>query len=125
MSPEQIAALATSLQQSRRHVIAAIRQHLHQSDQPEERALANRFGEDDRAAAELVGELGIAQLHHESEELKDLDAALQRIADGSYGTCIQCGEPIPFERMSAQPVAAACLACQKDVEQRHGTWSRR
>jgi DnaK suppressor protein len=123
LNKQQIATLATSLQQQRQRLIAAIRAHLHQSDQPGERALLSSFDEHDGPSAALIGELGIAQLRHECEELQDIDAALQRIDAGNYGTCLQCGVPIPFERMSVQPVAKACLACQKKAEQSYGAWS--
>ncbi len=124
LNPQQIATLESSLRQLRTGVIGAIRQHLHQSDQPDERALSQQLGDDDGASAASLGELGIAQLRHECDELKDIDAALQRIAGGSYGQCVQCGAAIAFERMSAQPVASACLACQQDVERRYGSWSK-
>ncbi len=123
LNKQQIAALASSLQQRRQRLIGAIRAHLHQSDQPEERALLGSFDADDGPSAALIGELGIAQLRHECAELKDIDGALQRIDAGNYGTCQQCGVPIPFARMHVQPVAKACLACQKKAEQRYGAWS--
>jgi RNA polymerase-binding transcription factor DksA len=43
--------------------------------------------------------------------LVELDAALQRTADGSYGTCARCGRPIPAERLDARPEATLCVAC--------------
>ncbi len=43
--------------------------------------------------------------------LDDVDAALQRIADGSYGRCEHCGDPIPHERLLARPAARTCIAC--------------
>src|SRR5690348_12330535 len=43
--------------------------------------------------------------------LLELDAALQRIADGSYGTCARCGRPIPAERLDARPEATLCVVC--------------
>jgi len=45
---------------------------------------------------------------------RDLDAierAAQRLADGLYGRCLRCGEPIPAERLEALPAAETCLAC--------------
>jgi DnaK suppressor protein len=43
--------------------------------------------------------------------LAEVDAALARLADGSYGTCVVCGRPIPPERLAARPTAAACVGC--------------
>ena len=44
-------------------------------------------------------------------------AALQRIADGSYGRCVTCGEPIAPRRLAALPYATQCIACVTRTEQ--------
>lgn len=44
-------------------------------------------------------------------ELKAIDAALKRLADGTYGTCVRCGNPISAERLEAVPHAALCRDC--------------
>ena len=45
------------------------------------------------------------------QELEAIDAALQRIAAGSFGVCVQCGEEIAEARLRAQPTAASCVPC--------------
>ena len=42
--------------------------------------------------------------------LAEVDAALGRLDDGTYGTCTVGGEPIPAERLAARPTAATCVA---------------
>lgn len=42
----------------------------------------------------------------------EIDAALHRITDGSYGRCAGCGAEIPVERLEVRPFAAGCVACQ-------------
>ena len=49
------------------------------------------------------------------DELVQLDAALERLAAGSYGTCVRCGESIPIDRLRARPEAALCIACAQAV----------
>jgi len=44
-------------------------------------------------------------------DLEDVDAALARIADGTYGTCEVCGRPIPVERLEVRPTARTCVGC--------------
>jgi DnaK suppressor protein len=44
-------------------------------------------------------------------ELAEIDAALQRIEQGSYGTCQACGGPMGLQRMRASPEARYCLGC--------------
>jgi DnaK suppressor protein len=43
--------------------------------------------------------------------LKEIEAALARVDDGSYGMCEGCGNPIPEGRLEARPVARTCIAC--------------
>lgn len=44
-------------------------------------------------------------------EIEEIDAALARLADGTYGVCVRCGRPIPIERMRARPTAVMCVPC--------------
>jgi RNA polymerase-binding transcription factor len=44
--------------------------------------------------------------------LSEIDAALQRLADGSYGICEHCGEQIPWERLDVLPETRFCSPCQ-------------
>ena len=50
-------------------------------------------------------------------ELADVERALQRLDDGSYGNCEACGEPIEEERLEALPAARFCLKHQTAAEQ--------
>jgi DnaK suppressor protein len=44
-----------------------------------------------------------------AEVLGEIDAALARIDDGTYGTCVRCGKPIGEERLEARPWASLCI----------------
>ena len=44
-------------------------------------------------------------------ELNDIDHALERLRDGTYGTCAHCGKPIAPKRLAARPSAAMCIDC--------------
>lgn len=46
-------------------------------------------------------------------QLEDIDAALVRVAAGSYGTCVVCGRPIGAERLDARPFALRCITCAR------------
>ena len=43
--------------------------------------------------------------------LAELDEALDRLRQGRYGQCVQCGKPIGAERLAARPAARTCIAC--------------
>jgi DnaK suppressor protein len=55
------------------------------------------------------------------ETVKEIDQALERIDDGSYGRCGSCGEVIPAERLRALPWAALCVPCSGRTAPRRGT----
>lgn len=44
-------------------------------------------------------------------ELAELDAACERIADGTFGVCVSCGSPIPLERLRVLPATTRCVGC--------------
>jgi DnaK suppressor protein len=44
--------------------------------------------------------------------LSEIDAALQRLEDGSYGICEHCVEPIPWQRLDVLPMSRLCTPCQ-------------
>jgi len=47
--------------------------------------------------------------------VQEIDAALERIAAGSYGRCLHCGDAIPAERLEFRPHAGNCVACPTTV----------
>ncbi|MDQ2884749.1 MAG: TraR/DksA family transcriptional regulator [Chloroflexota bacterium] len=51
--------------------------------------------------------------------LTEVEAALKRIEDGSYGKCIVCGDAIPEKRLEAIPWASRCVKDQEALEQRN------
>ncbi len=53
-----------------------------------------------------------------SQQLELVDAALARIANGSFGICLRCGKAIAAERLEALPWAAHCIECQRIVDRR-------
>lgn len=47
-------------------------------------------------------------------EIASVRRALERVEDGSYGTCAKCGEKISEQRLEARPEAALCIACASE-----------
>lgn len=62
----------------------------------------------------------IALLRHEQDELRAVQDALTRLAEGTYGACLECDEPIGAMRLSVLPEAALCVGCQGMAEHRAG-----
>jgi RNA polymerase-binding transcription factor DksA len=59
-------------------------------------------------------ELALIQL--KSETLNRIDAALKKLAQGTYGNCVECADPISKERLSALPFAVRCTGCEQRRE---------
>ena len=54
-------------------------------------------------------------IEHELEEnLSEIDSALSRIADGTYGFCTDCNRQISLERLEIMPEATLCIKCEKE-----------
>lgn len=60
----------------------------------------------------------VAMLRQSRRHLDDVDAALRRVDDGSYGVCANCGRDIPPARLEARPFADNCVACATLKEKR-------
>ena len=60
----------------------------------------------------------------ETDAVAEIDRALQRIEDGTYGVCEECGERIPQGRLKVLPSAALCVACKRRTELREGADSQ-
>lgn len=65
-------------------------------------------------------DLAMALDEREAEAMNAIDAALQRIASGNYGLCIDCGVDIPTARLHANPTALRCVGCQDKAEHARG-----
>jgi len=74
----------------------------------------------DQSVADLLDGIDTSSLTRDVDELLAIEAALDRLALGSYGTCIDCGTEIDYPRLLALPFAARCLACQDRYERQHG-----
>jgi len=70
----------------------------------------------EESVAHLLVDVSLAEITRDVEELRDIEGAFQRIAEGSYGVCIRCNEPIALERLEAYPTAKRCLECQRAYE---------
>lgn len=62
-------------------------------------------------------EFATLSLDREAALLRAVELALARIADGSYGSCMDCGDEINLKRLNAVPWTPYCMTCQQSMEQ--------
>jgi RNA polymerase-binding transcription factor DksA len=58
-----------------------------------------------------------AVINQDVQDARDIRAARERLAAGTYGACVDCGEAIAYERLLAYPTAKRCIRCQRAHEQ--------
>lgn len=66
----------------------------------------------DEAIADLLADVGNASVSRDIQELRAITDAQQRIKEGTYGLCPDCGKEIVYERLIAYPTAQRCEPCQ-------------
>ncbi len=119
-APLNVAELGTLkklLQERRRVLRSEMKAKLSNHDDPALLGLANRLAEtDDWAVADLETALEVAEVARDAVELKDVDAALTHMEDGTYGICADCAKPIPYARLEVNPGAQCCIGCQEKRE---------
>jgi len=77
----------------------------------------------DRAAAESDLNFLLRIRDRERKLIQKIQEALQRIEDGTFGICENCGEEIGEKRLEARPVTTQCIDCKSEAEQRERTGS--
>lgn len=70
----------------------------------------------DRATAESDRHLGIIMRERDRQLIEEIHDALDRVKDGEYGICQECGEEIGEARLRAQPTATLCVHCKALLE---------
>lgn len=74
----------------------------------------------DLALRDVIQEMALKLGDRESKMVADIDQALMRMDEGSYGVCISCGHPIDERRLEAMPTARYDAACQTAIDRAKG-----
>ena len=123
LTASERSSLAKQLEARRKVLRAELAAKLNAQDNPALLGLRNRMEEtDDWAVADLETALDVAEVSRDAGELREVEGALARVADGAYGDCVECGNHIPYGRLAANPSAPRCISCQERLEasQRRG-----
>ena len=117
MQPEKLARFKTIL-------LAALQQHAEhvRDDQAAALELSDDGVKDtvDLSLMDVNKEMALRLGERESQMIADIDQALLRIEEGSYGKCARCGKLIDERRLEALPTARYDAACQEAIERANG-----
>ena len=115
LSTDQIAKLARQLKQKHTDLESQL-EHSRQGSEPVTLDQQS-VGRISRMDAIQQQQMSVANREQAALLLKAITSALKRIDSHEYGYCRDCGEPVGFARLQAQPQAPLCLACQSELEQ--------
>jgi len=73
----------------------------------------------EQSVADMFADDKILKIQKEVTEQADVAAALARITDGTYGTCVDCEDEVGVKRLEAYPTAKRCIRCQTHFERQH------
>ena len=118
LSVSQLEELGRRLVQRQAQLRAELEAHRSEREAAGDRS-AETADQKDEASQRQYAALVDAEDERDQAELRSIDAALRRLAEGRYGVCSDCGEPIGVQRLLAQPHALRCAACQAAYERHH------
>ena len=119
---------ASKLEHFKQLLLAELGRHAqHVSD--DQAAALDAAGESAKESADLslrdvIQEIALKLGDQESQMVADIDQALLRIEEGSYGTCARCGKLIDERRLEAMPTARYDAECQAAIEDAKGMNAR-
>ncbi|HWB71929.1 MAG TPA: TraR/DksA C4-type zinc finger protein [Egibacteraceae bacterium] len=112
MTPELQSRLRKELENERASVVDELRGY---GADPDSEKVERIPGIDanfaDSAAASAERSEMLAFIDKARERLAEVDAALERMDQGTYGTCVDCGRQIPEARLEARPLSVRCVDC--------------
>ena len=121
LTPDEIQKFKQQLEQRREQLIQEIRADIVETDNKNFSDMTGRVRDaGDESLAIQLSDFNISTAEKQAAELRQVEAALQRIKEGTYGKCVDCGGDIPRKRLEVYPTAERCTYCQMRWENIHG-----
>ena len=123
LSQEQQTQIEQVLNQRYQIVIEEVRDELENAGQQQYIEIVGNVPTDsgDASMGDALVDLNVAMIDRQIHEVRDIEAARQRIKDKAFGTCLDCGDGIAFERLMAYPTAKRCIRCQQQHEKTYAS----
>jgi len=120
LTERQIATIRRRLEQRFTHLRELVREELLRADEEAYRELAGAVADPgDESTADLLADINLAVISNHINEIRDVEAALMRVATGVYGECVDCEGEIDVTRLEVHPTALRCRDCQARYESSH------
>ena len=113
ITQRQLKPLLEQLARREQDLRARIADEMRRTDTEDYEQLDGIVGDDaDRAFVETAVDIETGRVEQQMKELREIEAARERVAQGTFGTCIDCGGPIEYERLRIYTPAVRCAECQ-------------
>ena len=120
LSHEQLTELRQKIEGERTRLRQDIREELTRTEDEQHATLAGQVHDaGEESVADMLTEINTAVLGNSIKALREVETAQERLHEGTYGTCEECGEAIPFARLQAYPAARLCISDQERYEIQH------
>lgn len=121
LTDKQAQELRNMVEERRGTLLAELREDAERArEQPYAEHAGTAPDTGDESVATLIADLEQADMTRDLDEYRALEAAQERLKSGEYGTCIDCGNDIGYERLKAFPAALRCIQCQERHEKTFG-----
>lgn len=115
MTPEELDHFRTILNEKRNAILEQAKNALEQELVMAKEELPDEM---DLATSEYDKFLTIRFRGRERFLLNKIQASIRQVDDGTYGTCVECGDEIPKARLELRPVATMCIRCKEEQERK-------
>lgn len=113
MTPEELEAAKQALLEMRREVLQEVHEAMAEYRELGSEALPDISDISANAnSRDVLLNLGQKQ----QQKLRDIETALERIANGEYGICMRCEEEIAVQRLKVRPFSRYCIECKTEIE---------
>ncbi|MBA4372184.1 MAG: hypothetical protein C0402_04920 [Thermodesulfovibrio sp.] len=116
--PERLRELKSVLLKRRDEIVKEAKNEIAKYISGENRQLVDTaVDEGDWATVDISEDLNLMRLDAHRKVMLDIDEALRKINEGTYGICEDCGEEISEKRLGVMPAATLCISCKENKEQ--------
>lgn len=126
LTQSQLDQLTRKLKENYQALLREVREELDNSGNQHRIDLLNNEPGDtgDESLANALADFNLTILDRHIDGMRDIEAALQRVRNGEYGVCIDCGDDVGFGRLQAYPTAKRCIVCQEQREKHYAQEGR-
>ena len=122
LSPKELAELRAQLEARETQLAAEVRALTQETAEAATSSQPGSRGDiGDQGEARTREAVRASEQQRDVMELRQIADARERMEQGRYGQCVDCGEPIPLRRLQALPFSLRCLSCQRHFEKTHVT----